>query len=87
MNTTVKRTIFGVLFLAIMLGGLLFPHLFKQIGDKKQTARDVNVIHDVAIGDNTIINRIHPVGEFFYPVEGNNYFVLFYRRIHSLICF
>ena len=32
MNTTVKRSIFGVLFLAVMLGGLLFSeHLFKLL--------------------------------------------------------
>ena len=27
MNSTVKRTIFGVLFLAVMLGGLLFSQI------------------------------------------------------------
>ena len=27
MNTTVKRTIFGVIFLAVMLGGLLFDKI------------------------------------------------------------
>ena len=32
MNTTVKRTVFGALFLVIMLGGLLFhPALFAAL--------------------------------------------------------